>query len=161
MNCEALAFQYQRVSRYIRELRAELPESSPILATTNRIAAHLALCDEVLARATGQLVECWPVEADLSAATSAAAISGLTSSMSWQELLILMNLRADGLLRALESLGPERAALPVRVLFGDRTGSTVYDGWLVWRLVIDLRADNQVAALADLLERHVGDHATG
>jgi hypothetical protein len=161
VNCEALAFQYQRVSQCIRELRVELPERSPILATADRIAAHLALCDEVLARATSRLAEHWPVEADLSPATDAAAISGLTSSLSRAELLILMDLRADGLLRALESLRPERAALPVRVCFGRRVGSPVYDGWLAWRLVIDLRANTQVAALADLLERYLGYHATG
>ncbi|GHF29941.1 hypothetical protein GCM10010218_08930 [Streptomyces mashuensis] len=124
---------------------AESLGAAPALSEAGRTAAdwllvHVALTDDMLARAAGALLADRAACVDNAAAMSRVVIAQTVAATTYAERLALVRQSAERLLGLLGELPAASAGAGVRVRLVDRAGREVFDDELCWADVLLTRA---------------------
>lgn len=127
------------------------------------LLCHLALYDETLALAARKVARGAPAVVDNATAMCADLIGSLVAGHSPAELVDLVAGNAAELAAALETIPEDRTDTAVRVRLSSRSGSPLFDEWLGWRDLIEVRITEHVPRHTGYLARlaeSAGDRET-
>jgi hypothetical protein len=117
------------------------------------ILAHVALHDDVLAGSARRVRDGDPTIIDTLLAMCADAVGEVIGRGSRPDLVDLVERNSARLISEVGQIPEHRADTLVQVRLTSRTGHRRFDGWLVWRDLIRLRAEEQIPEHCRRLEQ--------